>query len=60
MAPASEICNNACTLNKRFSQGYPSIFFISAYEKFDPILYQGDRTYKAVKDWINRYKCTQL
>ena len=24
-------------------KGYPSIFFISAYEKFDPILYQVSR-----------------
>ena len=31
------------------------MFFISAYEKYDPILYQGDRSYKSVKDWINRY-----
>jgi protein disulfide-isomerase A4 len=36
-------------------KGYPSIFFLSAYEKFDPIQYQGDRTYKSVKDWINRH-----
>ena len=36
-------------------KGYPSLFFISAYEKFDPIMYQGDRSYKSVKDWINRY-----
>ena len=36
-------------------KGYPSIFFLSAYEKFDPINYQGERTYKAVKDWINRH-----
>jgi len=36
-------------------KGYPSIFFISAYEKFDPILYQGDRTYKDIKEWINRH-----
>merc|ERR1719330_2144567 len=36
-------------------KGFPSIFFISAYEKYDPILYQGDRTYKSVKDWINRH-----
>jgi hypothetical protein len=37
-------------------QGFPTLYFISAYEKFDPVLYQGqDRTYKAVKDWINRY-----
>ena len=35
--------------------GYPSIFFLSAYEKFDPIQYQGDRSYKSVKDWINRH-----
>jgi len=28
---------------------------VSAYEKYDPILYQGDRTYKSVKDWINRH-----
>jgi len=34
-------------------KGFPSIFFISAYEKFDPVVYQGgDRSYKAVKDWI--------
>merc|ERR1712117_824056 len=25
------------------------------FEKFDPIQYQGDRTYKSVKDWINRH-----
>ena len=31
------------------------MFFVSAYEKYDPILYQGDRTYKSVKDWINRH-----
>lgn len=36
-------------------KGFPSIFFLSAYEKFDPIQYQGDRTYKAVKEWINRH-----
>jgi len=36
-------------------KGYPSIFFLSAYEKYDPIAYQGDRTYKAVKEWINRH-----
>ena len=36
-------------------KGYPSLFFISAYEKFDPIMYQGDRSYKSVKDWINRH-----
>jgi protein disulfide-isomerase A4 len=36
-------------------KGFPSLFFISAYEKYDPILYQGDRTYKSVKDWINRH-----
>jgi len=37
-------------------KGFPSIFFISAYEKFDPVVYQGgDRSYKAVKDWINRH-----
>ncbi len=36
-------------------KGYPSIFFLSAYEKFDPIQYQGDRSYKSVKDWINRH-----
>ncbi len=28
---------------------------MSAYEKFDPIQYQGDRSYKSVKDWINRH-----
>ena len=37
-------------------KGFPSLFFISAYEKFDPIMYQGDRSYKSVKDWINRYQ----
>jgi len=36
-------------------KGFPSVFFISAYEKYDPILYQGDRSYKSVKDWINRH-----
>merc|ERR550519_1772452 len=36
-------------------KGFPSLFFVSAYEKYDPILYQGDRTYKSVKDWINRH-----
>jgi len=36
-------------------KGFPSVFFLSAYEKFDPIQYQGDRTYKSVKDWINRH-----
>ena len=36
-------------------KGFPTIFFLSAYEKFDPIMYQGDRTYKSVKDWINRH-----
>ncbi len=36
-------------------KGFPSVFFISAYEKFDPIQYQGDRSYKSVKDWINRH-----
>merc|ERR1712203_272721 len=36
-------------------KGYPTLFFLSAYEKFDPIQYQGDRTYKSVKDWINRH-----
>jgi len=36
-------------------KGFPSVFFVSAYEKYDPILYQGDRTYKSVKDWINRH-----
>ncbi|XP_023336039.1 probable protein disulfide-isomerase A4 [Eurytemora carolleeae] len=36
-------------------KGYPSLFFISAYEKYDPILYQGDKSYKSVKDWINRH-----
>ena len=42
-------------IKKRFSsQGFPAVFFISAYEKYDPILYQGDRSYKSVKDWINR------
>ena len=37
-------------------KGFPSLFFVSAYEKFDPIMYQGDRSYKSVKDWINRYE----
>merc|ERR1712198_496094 len=36
-------------------KGFPSLFFVSAYEKFDPIMYQGDRSYKSVKDWINRH-----
>ena len=36
-------------------KGYPAIFFLSAYEKYDPIQYQGDRTYKSIKDWINRH-----
>lgn len=36
-------------------KGYPSLFFVSAYEKYDPIQYQGDRTFKSVKDWINRH-----
>jgi len=36
-------------------KGFPSIFFISAYEKFDPVLYSGDRSFKSVKDWINRH-----
>jgi len=36
-------------------KGFPSVFFVSAYEKYDPILYQGDRSYKSVKDWINRH-----
>ncbi len=36
-------------------KGFPTIFFLSAYEKFDPIQYQGDRSYKSVKDWINRH-----
>merc|ERR1711863_89169 len=36
-------------------KGFPSIFFLSAYEKFDPIQYQGDRSYKSIKDWINRH-----
>lgn len=36
-------------------KGYPTIFFLSAYEKFDPIQYQGDRAYKSLKDWINRH-----
>lgn len=36
-------------------KGYPTIFFLSAYEKFDPIQYQGDRSYKSIKDWINRH-----
>jgi len=36
-------------------KGFPSLYFLSAYEKFDPIPYQGDRTYKAVKEWINRH-----
>ena len=36
-------------------KGYPAIFFLSAYEKYDPIQYQGDRTFKSVKDWINRH-----
>lgn len=36
-------------------KGFPSVFFLSAYEKFDPILYQGDRSYKSLKDWINRH-----
>ena len=40
--------------NILFVQGYPSIFFISAYEKFDPILFNGDRTYKGFKDWVHR------
>ena len=35
-------------------KGFPTIFFLSAYEKFDPIQYQGDRSYKSLKDWINR------
>ena len=47
------------TINKSF-QGFPAVFFISAYEKYDPILYQGDRSYKSVKDWINRYFCCIL
>ncbi len=29
-------------------KGFPTIFFLSAYEKFDPIQYQGDRSYKYV------------
>ena len=36
-------------------KGFPSVFFLSAYEKFDPIQYQGDRSYKSLKDWINRH-----
>ena len=36
-------------------KGFPAIFFLSAYEKFDPIQYQGDRSFKSVKDWINRH-----
>jgi len=36
-------------------KGFPALFFVSAYEKYDPILYQGDRSYKSVKDWINRH-----
>jgi protein disulfide-isomerase A4 len=36
-------------------KGFPTVFFLSAYEKFDPILYQGDRSYKSLKDWINRH-----
>ena len=36
-------------------KGFPSIYFLSAYEKYDPIQYQGDRSYKSVKDWINRH-----
>eukprot|EP00088_Acartia_fossae_P059160 TRINITY_DN6994_c0_g1_i2.p1 TRINITY_DN6994_c0_g1~~TRINITY_DN6994_c0_g1_i2.p1 ORF type:complete len:684 (+),score=152.98 TRINITY_DN6994_c0_g1_i2:49-2100(+) len=36
-------------------KGYPSIFFISAYEKFDPIVFNGDRTYKGFKDWVHRH-----
>lgn len=41
-------------------KGYPTIFFLSAYEKFDPIQYQGDRSYKSVKDWINRHSSVFL
>uniref|UniRef100_A0A0K2TFG6 Protein disulfide-isomerase n=1 Tax=Lepeophtheirus salmonis TaxID=72036 RepID=A0A0K2TFG6_LEPSM len=36
-------------------KGFPSLFFISAYDKFDPILYQGDKNYKSIRDWINRH-----
>ena len=36
-------------------KGFPSIFFLSAYEKYDPILYQGERNYKDLKEWINRH-----
>merc|ERR1712073_48712 len=36
-------------------KGFPSIFFLSAYEKYDPILYQGERNYKDIKEWINRH-----
>jgi protein disulfide-isomerase A4 len=37
-------------------QGYPSIFFVRASDKFDPIPYKGDRSAESVRDWINEYK----
>lgn len=40
--------------------GYPAIFFLSANEKYDPIQFKGDRTFKSVKDWINRHSSVFL
>ncbi|QQP38011.1 Protein disulfide-isomerase [Caligus rogercresseyi] len=31
------------------------LFFVSAYEKFDPVLFRGDRNYKSIRDWVNRH-----
>lgn len=36
-------------------KGYPSLFFVSAFEKFDPVEYQGDKDFKSLRDWINRH-----
>jgi hypothetical protein len=38
-------------------KGYPALFFVSADDKFNPIQYsgQGDRSFKTVKEWVNRH-----
>ena len=34
-------------------KGYPALFFLPVNDKFNPIQHKGDRSGKAVKEWIN-------
>jgi protein disulfide-isomerase A4 len=36
-------------------KGYPTIFFVPAFKKHEPVLYDGDRSYKDVKKFINTH-----